>query len=120
LGGKARLSKAGMGQWVHAGEKAGGRQGGVPGQADRAGRQVFGEAVQSLKDVLKAQRRWGSRVVWPVGGNPQQGGRGGSSCRRRKLLVVVGGEKVASGCGLNWAKGKLLQVAVRSEGGGTE
>ena len=75
----ARLSKgkAGMGwQWVvqAGGEKAGaGRQGrGVPGAG---GRQVFGEAVQSRKDVLKAQRRWGGRAVRPVvRRHPKQGG----------------------------------------------
>ena len=104
--GKAGLSKAG--QWL-PGEKAGGRQG-VPG----AGGQVFREAVQPLKNVLKTQRRWGGRMVWPVG-HPQQGG-GGRSCQRRKLLLLLIREKVATGCGLSWAK--LLPV--RSEGGGAE
>ena len=67
----ARLSKgkAGMGwQWVvqAGGEKAGASKRQSRGVPDGAGgRQVFGEAVQSRKDVLKAQRRWGAELFVP-------------------------------------------------------
>ena len=73
------LRKQGLG-------KAGLSQVGVPG-----GGKVLGQAVQSLKNVLKAQRRWGGRV------GISKKGRRCLGCGRWQLLLLVLREKVDSG-----------------------
>ena len=91
------LRKQGLG-------KAGLSQVGVPG-----GGKVLGQAVQSLKNVLKAQRRWGSRV------GISKKRRRCLGCGRWQLLLLLR-EKVDSGRRLvSWC---LLPE--RSERGGSE
>merc|ERR1719228_933210 len=91
------LRKQGLG-------KAGLSEVGVPG-----GGKVLGQAVQSLKNVLKAQRRWGGRV------GISKKGRRCLGCGRLQLLLLLR-EKVDSGRRLvSWC---LLPE--RSKRGGAE